>query len=106
MKKPPTTPPSVILHSADGTRKRWRLVWLPKGHALLDGAPGRVEAPWKKGKRIFLEIGQKPSDLFDTIVHEAAHAAGWNLAEDWVFTFAEDITRIMAALGYEFKKVR
>lgn len=99
-------PGHVYIHTSDGARKRWRLVFLPKGHALLDGAPGRVEAPWKKDKRIFLQMGQSPEDLFDSIVHEIGHAAGWSLAEDWVTGFANDITKVMKALGYKFVKVK
>lgn len=99
-------PGFVYIHTADGKKRRWRLVWLPKGHPLLDGAAGRIESPTTKGKRVFLQTHQKPDDLFDTIVHEVAHAAGWNLAEQWVTDFATDITRLMRKLGYEFKKVR
>jgi len=99
-------PGYVHIHTADGRRRRWRLVWLPKGHPLLDGACGRIERPDTKGKRIFIQMGQSPDLLFDTIVHEVAHGAGWNLAEDWVSDFATDITRIMKKLGYEFKKVK
>lgn len=101
-----TLPGYVHIHTADGKLRRWRLVWLPKGHPLLDDGIGRIESPGTKGKRLFLQIGQPPSELFDTIVHEVAHGAGWNLAEEWVEFFAIDITRIMKRLGYEFKKIR
>lgn len=99
-------PGYVHIHTADGRKRRWRLVWLPKGHHLLDGGYGKTESPTTKGKRIFLQMNQTPEDLFDTIVHEVAHAAGWNLAEEWVWFFASDITCIMRKLGYEFKKVK
>ena len=86
--------------------RRWRLIWLPRGHPLLDDGIGRVEAPDTKGKRMFIAMGQTPSDLHDTLLHEIAHASGWNLSEEWVATFAEDVTRIMKRLGYKFISIK
>ena len=99
-------PRYLFITTSNGVRKRWKVVWLPKGHSMLEGSRGMIEAPTVKGKRVFLEMGQEPHMLFDTLVHEMAHAAGWNLSESWVHQFAEDVTTNMRRLGYEFKAVR
>ena len=99
-------PGFIYIHTANGKLRRWRLVWLPKKHPLLEGGVGRIEAPGTKDKRLFLQIGQHPDDLFDTMLHEIAHGAGWNLTEEWVTDFAVDVTRTMKKLGYEFKRIR
>ena len=99
-------PNHLFITTAAGTRKRWKIVWLPPGHGMLEGGRGLCESPDLKGKRIFLAMNQEPHMLFDTLVHEMAHAAGWNLAEQWVHQFAEDVTSNMQRLGYEFRKIR
>ena len=86
--------------------KRWRLVWLPKGHPMLQGAMGLIESPEKRGRRMFIQMGQAPEELFDSLVHEIAHASGWNLSEEWVTIFASDLTRIIKRLGFEFKALK
>jgi len=86
--------------TSTGKRKRWEVVWRPAGHPDLDGATGRIDGPFVKGKKIYLEIGQSLDDLFDTFLHEAAHGAGWNLSEDWVACFANDVVDGLKKIGF------
>ncbi len=79
---------------------RWKVVWLEKGHPDLDGAHGRIEGPFVKGKRIWLEKGQSMDDMLDTVIHEMAHGAGWNLADEWVHAFANDVVEGIKKLGF------
>jgi len=90
-----------ITVTATGKRKRWQVVWRPKGHPDLDGATGRIDGPYVKGKRLYLQEGQTLDDLFDTFLHEATHAAGWNLSEDWVHSFANDVTEGLRKIGFK-----
>ena len=95
-----------ITVTATGKRKRWEVVWRDKGHPDLDDAVGRIDGPFVKGKRIYLQRGQTMEGVFDTLLHEMVHGAGWHLAEDWVHSFANDVTKAIKKLGFEFKAVK
>ena len=38
--------------------------------------------------------------LMDTLIHESLHASNWDLSEEFVTQFAEDMSRILWRLGY------
>lgn len=79
--------------------KRWKLEFtaLPISY---DNPLGMTQDPTTKGRRIFIKAGQAPKRELDTLVHEAIHALGWWLDEEYVAKWATDITNMLWKLGF------
>jgi hypothetical protein len=80
--------------------KRWRLEYA----ALPNGDLGRCDAPDCPGKRIVLRpsLRRNPKLLLEVLIHEALHAAGWQLCEEAVTQIAADIARLLWSQGFRY----
>lgn len=78
--------------------RRWRLEFVTK---FTDRHQyGECDHPEKLNKAIRIKDGMNEFDTLDSIIHEATHAAGWHVDEEFVSRFATDVARILIRLGY------
>lgn len=88
-------PPRVITIKG----KRWRLLF-----EQLRGCDGKCDPPDtpNKGIHIHSTLFRRPKRLMTVAIHECLHAEGWPLDEGFVETAAEDIQRVLWAIGFRF----
>lgn len=87
----------VIYHVING--KRYKIQFLPKS-AFDNKTDGTCDAPQTKNKAIKIRKGMSEIDTLETIIHEAAHAALWHHEEQFIESFAKDLSRLLIRLGY------
>jgi hypothetical protein len=76
--------------------KIWQIVRIQK----MPGDPhGECDAPYVKGKQIRIYGEQKGRELVDTVLHEALHAAFWDLDDEAVHEVAHDLARLLDRAG-------
>lgn len=61
---------------------------------------GHCDHPEKQAKTIRVLNSLKGEERLDTVIHEALHAAHWDLAEDAVNQTATDLAKLLWRLGY------
>jgi hypothetical protein len=76
--------------------KRWNLEF----RKLPGGDLGKCDSPETPNKTIVVNPNQKGVDVLGTILHEAMHAAHWDLDEEAIDSASDDIAKILWRLGY------
>ena len=65
---------------------------------MPDDFDGYCTTPNAKSKRIRIRQGMPRKKLISTVLHECAHAGAWNLSEEWVDTWSDDVATILDKL--------
>lgn len=85
--------------------QRWNLLRVPPSQ--LDPPPddckfplGDCDPPTKKNKAVRLNKEIDGQDLMEAVLHECGHGRWWDMDEDAIAGFAEDMTRLLYRLGY------
>jgi len=76
----------------------WRIEWCDR--CEIGDDLGACEKPEYSDRTIYFANKQPPRTLLETAIHEALHAAKWDLPHKWVETTAADIARLLWRLGY------
>lgn len=79
--------------------KRWTLKLVPK-HGRRDHY-GRCDHPEGAAKEIVVESNHEDEKVLETVLHELLHAGAWNLAEEVVAQWSEDVAKILSKLGWK-----
>lgn len=66
----------------------------------LRGYRGHCDPPAWSGKTIVVDSRLAGEEELEVTIHEALHAASWDLAEECVVETANDIARLLWRLGY------
>ena len=61
---------------------------------------GYCDSPKATGKRIVVDSRLRGEEELEVTIHEALHAASWDLAEECVLETGTDIARLLWRLGY------
>lgn len=95
---------------ADG--KIWEVIVIPTGMAftarkskgdqqtVAKSDDGLCEAPWLKGKRVFLRDQRSEKQRLETQIHEYSHAADWAKSEEFVNEFAHNLANFLHKMGW------
>ena len=80
--------------------KKWNLCVLRENNSAYDR--GQCDPPNKQGKQIRIYPAAFKTDhrLMETLIHEALHAACWDLDEELVEDFSHDVARILLKCGF------
>lgn len=65
---------------------------------------GLCDPPWKKRPRISIRPHTRDDYLLETLIHEALHAAFWDMDERAVTEAARDIRKLLWGLGWRLEK--
>lgn len=78
-------------------RKRWKIIF-----EKMATSRGMCDSPETKNKAIRIDPRVKKNDLLylDTVMHEALHAACWNLDEEFVEEYATKTAQLLYRLGF------
>lgn len=74
----------------------WRVIFT----RLRGQADGYCDHPATARRRIRIHEGLSAEREMTVIIHEALHAALWDLSEESVTEVAEDLSSLLTALGY------
>ncbi len=92
--------------------KTWEVILIPAGmgfvarksagdrQTVARSDDGLCEAPWLKGKRVFLRERRNEKRRLETQVHEFTHAADWGKSEEYVTDFARDLANWLYKMGW------
>jgi len=77
--------------------KRWRIL-----HRRLKHEDGWCDKPDVKDKAITIDPRCRSNDAryLEVVLHEALHAAVWDLDEEVVAEYARDVARLLHRLGF------
>lgn len=67
---------------------------------------GQCSDPNVSNRVIKIAKGLDEKELMEVAIHEALHACGWILDEEFVDLTAQDIATLLYKLGYRLEKVK
>jgi len=86
---------SVILRGIS-----YKIHWRKPRTTKTGAAYGLCDPPFKKNKKITIDVNTPEEELLDTIIHESLHGCYWHLNEDEVTTGSKDISHLLWRCGY------